>query len=348
MNVSIFSPSFPFIDGGCELLGKSLEKKLNQKGFRSRLLYSPQHRFDRQWSSYLCHWLWRAEESENGESSDAVISLKYPAFLVRHPNHILWLTHRMRVYYDLWPQFYSSLASLPARVSALARKRIIHRIDYRAITRVKKVFAISACVADRLKKWGGIRAEVLNPPPPERDYASRDYGNYFLAVSRLEKLKRLQLFIEAVGLMKNKDFKAHIIGDGPYKKKLIDLINERRLNHRVILMGNLSDESLVDGYGRARAVFFGPFQEDYGFVSLEAFRSEKPVITCSDSGGTLQWVKNEKTGFVTEPQAGSIAAVLDLLAENPDVAKELGKAAAKSIKNLNWDSTVETLIRSMQ
>jgi glycosyltransferase involved in cell wall biosynthesis len=46
------------------------------------------------------------------------------------------------------------------------------------------------------------------------------------------------------------------------------------------------------------AVLFAPYQEDYGYVTLEAFLSRKPVITARDSGGTLEFVEDGVNGYV--------------------------------------------------
>ena len=42
-----------------------------------------------------------------------------------------------------------------------------------------------------------------------------------------------------------------------------------------------------------------PFGEDsYGYVTLEAFHARKPVVTLSDSGGTLELVRDRRNGLV--------------------------------------------------
>ena len=40
----------------------------------------------------------------------------------------------------------------------------------------------------------------------------------------------------------------------------------------------------------ALGVIFPPLDEDYGYVTLEAMLAAKPVITCTDSGGPLEFV----------------------------------------------------------
>ena len=62
------------------------------------------------------------------------------------------------------------------------------------------------------------------------------------------------------------------------------------MSSRIKLIGAVSDEELLALYGRAAAIFFAPLNEDYGFVTVEAFSSRKPVVTCRDSGGITELV----------------------------------------------------------
>jgi glycosyltransferase involved in cell wall biosynthesis len=95
-------------------------------------------------------------------------------------------------------------------------------------------------------------------------------------------------------------------------------------------------------------VFFGPFDEDYGYVTLEAMLSHKPVITCTDSGGPLEFVEHGRTGFVVEPEPHAIAEVLDQLYRDKDRARIMGDAGYElyQSKDISWEKVVEALLRS--
>ena len=71
-------------------------------------------------------------------------------------------------------------------------------------------------------------------------------------------------------------------------------------------------------YARCACVFYAPWDEDYGLVTLEAFHSGKPVVTTDDSGGVLEFVKDGETGLVTRPDPLAVAESLArLLGTNP-------------------------------
>src|SRR5438045_3579252 len=126
-----------------------------------------------------------------GHAVDRVISLRYPAYAVRHPEHVCWLNHTMREYYDLWGSW-SSRLSTRGRLKETARRALIRAVDtYCFKHHVRKLFAQSAAVRDRLARWNGVAAEVLHPPPPPRPYRCDEYGDYFFCASRLTPLKRV-------------------------------------------------------------------------------------------------------------------------------------------------------------
>jgi glycosyltransferase involved in cell wall biosynthesis len=92
-------------------------------------------------------------------------------------------------------------------------------------------------------------------------------------------------------------------------------------------------------------VYFAPWNEDYGFVTLEAFASGKAVITTTDSGGPAELVEHERTGLVAAPTAEGVAAQLDALARDRGAAERLGQAALAASREHTWERAVEFLTR---
>ncbi len=50
--------------------------------------------------------------------------------------------------------------------------------------------------------------------------------------------------------------------------------------------------------------------EDYGIVTVESFMCAKPVVTCRDSGGVAELVRDGENGFVTEPTPEALALAM--------------------------------------
>jgi glycosyltransferase involved in cell wall biosynthesis len=101
---------------------------------------------------------------------------------------------------------------------------------------------------------------------------------------------------------------------------------------------------MIDHLARCRAVCFTPLSEDYGFVTVEAFASHKAVITCSDSGGPTELVKDDDTGVVCEPVPAAIAIALARLIDDQRLAARLGRNAAARAATMGWDGVVRRLL----
>ena len=334
-----------FVRGGHLVIAEETAAALRRAGHQAEVLVTPQNRFGRQVSAYVATWLTDVGETADGHPVDQVISFRFPSYAVRHPRHVCWLNHRMREYYDLWERFVRGLGR-KGRLKEGVRRRIFHTIDRRLLTRnVTRLLAQSKTIQARLQRFGAIPSEVLYPPPPERPYRTDGYGDEVFAVSRLTPLKRLDLLVEAAALVRNDTLRFAIAGEGEEQARLQRRIHELGLADRVRLLGPIDDAGLVEHYAKCRAVYFGPVNEDYGFVTLEAFRSGKPVLTCADSGGPAELVEDGRTGYIVEPTAESLAARLDALAADRSVAERMGEAARAAAAPHTWDRAVAVLTR---
>jgi glycosyltransferase involved in cell wall biosynthesis len=209
---------------------------------------------------------------------------------------------------------------------------------------VTKLYAQSKTIAQRLRDFGGIDSEVLYPPPPERPYRTDGYESFVFAVSRLHPLKRLDLLVRAMKQVKSRELRAVIAGTGEEEANLKRLAAELEVSDRIDFVGRVGDEALVDYYARCRGVFFAPFMEDYGFVTLEAFRSKKPVLTCMDSGGPAELVSAGRSGYVLLPEPFQIASQLDQWAASEDLARRMGENGDADTHAVRWDACIERLL----
>jgi glycosyltransferase involved in cell wall biosynthesis len=332
-----------FVRGGHMVIAEETAAALRRAGYRSEVLVTPQNRFGRQLSAYLATWLTDVGETADGHPVDQVITFRFPSYAVRHPRHVCWINHRMREYYDLWERFSHGMARRHLYKEHV-RRRLFHALDRRLLTgNVTRLVAQSRTIQARLQRFGRIPSELLYPPAPERPYRTDGYGDSIFAVSRLTALKRLDLLVEAAALMKERALRILIAGEGDQEERLRARIDELGLGDRVRLLGPLSEEQLVDHYAACRAVYFGPWNEDYGFVTMEAFRSAKAVLTTDDSGGPAELVQDGVTGFVCAPTAADVAERLDALARDPGRAERMGQAALQFAAGHTWARAVEVL-----
>ena len=233
-----------------------------------------------------------------------------------------WLIHQHRAAYELCGTTYSDFSHVEA---GLGLRDKLMRLDTEMLGECRRIFANARNTAARLAKFNGLHAEPLyHPPRLAARLQPGPYGDYVLSVGRLETVKRVDLIIGALPLCPSHS--AVVAGDGSQRANLERLAVERGVGHRVTFLGTVDDDALVDLYRNALAVVYPPFDEDFGYVTLEAFLAEKPVITCRDSGGPTEFVVDGENGFVCEPSAEAIGAAIAALAGDRRLAARLGSA----------------------
>lgn len=340
MNIIVTACQVPFIFGGATHQVNGLVKALQAAGHNVELL-----RFPFQFSPEAAiHALMKHCEGldlsrPNGQTVDRVISLQFPGYGVQHPKHVVWVMHQHRAVYEL----FDPATATPEHVTLRAA---VTEYDQRVLSRASHRFAESPRVAERLMQYNGLASEPLAHPPAFADrFCCAPAQPYIFYPSRLETLKRQDLLIEAARQLRS-PVSILIAGTGGQHHALAQKIAHHGLEHRVRLLGHLTEAEKFAFYAHALAVFFGPYDEDYGYITLEAMLSSKPVLTCTDSGGPLAFVVDGETGFVLPPQPDAIAAAIDQLHAQPERAAQMGRAGRDHYlgMDINWTRTVERLL----
>lgn len=332
----------PFAEGGHLVIAGALVKALNEHGHQAGLVTTPSNRFGRQLSAYAATRLTDVGLTFDNHPVDQVISLRYPSYAIRHSVHTSWLNHRMREYYDLWDR---TVAPLPghARLKERVRRGLIRALDRYFLTRVTKLCAQSKTIQARLGR-SGLTAEVVYPPAPQRPYACDEYGDHLLVISRLTTYKRVDLVVRALAEPAAAGIRCVIAGAGEELGRLCRLAVHLGVDGRLEFLGRIDDATLVRCLAGCRAVCFPPYQEDYGLVTVEAFASARPVITCTDSGGPAELVQHGMNGFVCEPDPSALAEAMRTLMDDRHRAALMGEAARATAAGMSWQKTVERLV----
>ncbi len=341
MKALIGAVQAPFTRGGAEALVDGLEARLKARGHRTDVLRIPMRMLPRPELVKNC-LLWRMLDIEEsyGEAIDLFIATKFPSYLVRHSRKVVWLFHQMREVYELYGTRLSGWEG--AGMDSVVRDAI-HRLDRVGLAEARKIFTISRTVADRLARTTGFTAECLYHPPPLAGRTRQEEAeDYVFTVSRLDRTKRVELLVEAMAHVRS-PVRAVIAGEGPEREALERRVAELALGSRVSFAGRPDDHQLVDLYARSLTVFFAPFDEDYGYVTLEAFLSGKPVITSPDSGGVLEFVEDGVTGRVVPPQPERFAEAIDALHGDRARARSLGLEGHARVAPISWESVLDVL-----
>ncbi|HTS03067.1 MAG TPA: glycosyltransferase family 4 protein [Thermoanaerobaculia bacterium] len=338
--ILVCNAQVPFASGGAERHADGLVRELAAAGHEVELVRLPFKWYPREeiLASALAWRLLDVSEAD-GRRVDLVIPMKFPSYLVRHDNKVVWLIHQFRQAYD---RFGTPQSDFTASPPDTRWRELIADADRTGLGEARKVFTNARNTSDRLARFNGIAAEALyHPPPLAGRYRSASAEGFALAAGRLDAWKRMDL---AIGAAAAGRFRLVIAGDGPDRSRLEDLV--RTSGADVRLLGRVSDEDLLTLYATASAVVFPPADEDYGYIALEAFLSKKPVVTCADSGGPLEFVVDGENGRVAPPDAAALgAAVADLLA-NPERAREFGERGFERAREISWRNAVERLLEA--
>ena len=344
--VVVCATQVPFVHGGAELHVRGLVDNLRRRGYKAECASVPFKWYPKdELQTQIAAWRMIDLSEANGERIDLAIATKFPSYFVRHPNKITWLFHQYRAIYELCGTPYSEFSHSEADVKL--RDRLIE-LDTNALRESRALFSNAQNTADRLQRYNGLQAQALyHPPPLAGKLRSGPSGDYFLSVGRLEGNKRVDLIVSAMAHV-DKRWRLVVVGEGPRKPELEALAAKLRVADRVRFAGGVDEMALVDLYARSAAVVFPPYDEDYGYVTLEAFLSKKPVITTTDAGGPLEFVSDGVTGVVSPPDPESLGAAMLKAVADARTAKAMGSAGYERVRGISWDDAIDTLIQAAQ
>lgn len=349
MRILIATAQVPFIRGGAEAHAEGLREALRREGHEAEIVavpfkwYPPEKILDHM---LACRLLDLTEVA--GTPVDLLIGLKFPAYLIPHPNKVVWVLHQHRTAYELWDHPLGDLIYAPDGAQV---RDAIQAADRRILAQARALYANSGNVARRLKQYCGLDSTPLYHPPPhaEEFYSAQNTDDYFFFPSRLCRPKRQSLVLEALSHTQQ-PVRVRFAGtpDYPaYFDELKSLARKLKVQQRVEWLGQVSEDEKCRLYAEARGVLYPPIDEDYGYVTLEAMLSAKPVVTCTDSGGPLEFVANGETGLIVEPTAESLAAAMDQLWAQREQSREWGARGRALYEKLgiNWANVVRKLLR---
>ena len=332
----------PFVHGGAEVHVRELVRELRARGYEAELVSVPFKWYPKE--EILAHaaaWRLLDLSESNGRPIDLVIASKFPSYFVRHSNKVAWLIHQYRAAYELCGTVYSDFRHTESDVGL--RDTLI-RLDTRMLTECRRVFTNAKNTAARLLKFNALHAQPLyHPPRLAGRLRAGPYGDYVLCVGRIESVKRVDLAINAMAGC-DANLRLVIAGDGTQRANAERLAGHAGVHDRVTFIGTVGDDELIQLYSGALAVIYPPYDEDFGYVTLEAFLSRKPVITCTDSGGPNEFVVDGENGIVCEPAPERITEAINSLAADRRRAAVMGDNGFELARRISWDGVVESIV----
>ncbi|MGE5645387.1 MAG: glycosyltransferase family 4 protein [Acidobacteriota bacterium] len=336
MRIAIVTNWVPFLRGGAERLADGLLENLRARGHEAVLVKLPFR-----WQppeKVVEHML--ACRAVRIRNADRIIGLKFPAYYVPHPDKTLWLVHQFRQAYDLWGTPHQDL---PATHEGLRIRDVVRASDSRFLRECRRTYAISPVVSERLRRFNGIDAETLYPPFADASgFVCESYGDTVFCPGRITAVKRQHLAVEAMRYVET-PVRLIVAGEPETPEDLARIeAAAAGLEDRVrIIPRFITEREKRDLYANALACACVPYDEDFGYVTLEAYLSRKPVLTCTDSGGAAMLVPG-----ALPADARALAAAMDALYNDRRRARELGEAGYEAVRalDLSWDNVVARLM----
>ena len=204
MRILICTPQVPFVSGGAELQVRNLRTAFIEQGHRAEIVSIPfQWHPPAQIVRSMLVWRMLDLNSANGEPVDLVVALKFPAYLIQHPNKVIWLTHQHRQAYDLMGY---GLRRPGGDDEAHKVREAIADADTRLIPEARRVYHY---FQDRGRAIAQVQrhtrpSHLYHPAPNAASLRGGGYGDYVFYPSRLDRLKRQELLIEAMAQVKSR------------------------------------------------------------------------------------------------------------------------------------------------
>lgn len=219
--------------------------------------------------------------------------------------HISYIHSPMRYAWDLHNQYLAE-AGFENGMKGWIARWILHKMrlwDLRTVNGVDNFIANSHFIRQRIWKTYRRDSTVIYPPVNVEAFECCEVKqDFYLTVSRLVPYKKINLLVQAFGMMPEK--RLVVIGDGPDYKKI-----QKMAMPNVTLLGHVSNESVKKYMQQAKAFVFVA-EEDFGIAVVEAQACGTPVIAYG-KGGALETVMDGVTGLFFREQ--SIAALTDAI-----------------------------------
>lgn len=380
MNIGIVAPcAVPFVIGGAEKFWWGLEGYINEHTPHAADIIkppSPEHDF---WSLIKSYRYFSALDLS---AFDIIVSCKYPAWMVRHDHHKVYMFHKLRGLYDAYPGDVQLPAEMLAQKTSSSLIMVCQRAidgkaesaelfdaleDFRASARAVDVAfpgPLSRLVLHALDATAFAPGRVRGFGALSHEVAAR--ANYFPTGQSVNVFHPPTSAKIEPGEYGDYIFTASRL-DAPKRVELIaeamqhvrsDLKlkiagtgpQEHRLralasaDPRIELLGHVNETTLSGLYANALAVVFVPWREDYGLITLEAMCAGKAVITTHDAGGPTELVRHDLNGWVVSPTAADIGRAMQRLDSDRNRTREMGAAGLETARSVTWAPLVEWLV----
>ena len=268
--------------------------ELRARGYDAELVAIPFKWYPKE--EILAHaaaWRLLDLSESNGRPIDCVIATKFPTYFARHPHKVTWLIHQYRAAYELCGTPYSDFDHIEGDVALRRtpdRPRHAHAGRVRRRLRERPEHGRARCERTTASRPSRCIIRRIWPAPARRARTATTCWRW----AGWRRSSASQLAIEAMAHGRSPVCRWCSSATARSARTLEACASSARPARSRALPGRVDDDSCIELYAGALAVVYAPFDEDFGYVTLEAFLARKPVITARDSGGPLEFVDGRR------------------------------------------------------
>ncbi len=207
-----------------------------------------------------------------------------------------------------------------------------------------RIIAVSPQTANKIKADLGFKGKIAIVPngidiEEIKKIKPSKVKSDVIYAGRLMSFKNIDILIKAIKEIKKShpSISCLIIGDGPEKKKLINLTKDLKLQNNIKFLGFLKNHDDVYSYMKSSKVFVLPStREGFGIVVLEANACGIPVVTIDHEDNAAKDLINGKNGIVCRLDEKEIAgSIINLLKSNINF-----KDCVNFVKSYDWNQII--------
>lgn len=180
---------------------------------------------------------------------------------------------------------------------------------------------------------------------PARPFPNRNKFK-LLSVGSLIERKGHILVLEVLGELSGKlSVEYNIVGDGPERTRLEQLVKEKGLSKIVKFHGSRPPNKIPKFMKESDLFVLPSWDEGFGVVYLEAMASGLPVIGCKGQG-IEDVIQDGKNGFLAKPRdSNSLLEICEKAISNQILYERISKAAIKTASNYTWHKNAQETLK---
>lgn len=215
-----------------------------------------------------------------------------------------------------------------------------------------KVIAVSNKIKSYLKNNFKFNDDIIVSGNGLSNGVIEKYRNYnfpkskelmLVSVANINYNKGIDIVVKALSKF-NKPFTYYIIGDGPYKQKLMKQIKKYGLNNKVKFIGNINNEEVYSYLEQSHFFILPSRNEAFGIVYIESMITANICIG-SQGQGCEDFIDDGVNGFLVN-NPDQIVDILNKYSERDDIDDIVYKARATALQ-YSWENNVNNILNNL-